>query len=243
MGVGAPRPLHLRTAGTRPGLPGGWLASHPMELWTPRLFFSQHSQIWSKYNITWVVQRKITSRKEFLISHENLQRWGPYLNTPRLLPRFSALFWRAKFQWFTLFHVFHVLTRAHITDFSWHFLCKSKNLAGPQWAFYCSTLYSLSLLQYALHCVVFKAVFQNSSDALLLPGNSCPGTKMNECPWALSFFLHLHLYLDILVLFNGSIKHRPGFNRKAISNTINRWPVWFTGRPLARRLAQQNFLL
>lgn len=46
MGVGAPRPLHLRTAGTRPGLPGGWLASHPMELGTPRLFFPpQHSQI------------------------------------------------------------------------------------------------------------------------------------------------------------------------------------------------------
>lgn len=23
---------------------------------------------------------------------------------------------------------------------------------------------------------------------------------MNECPWALSLFLHLHLYLDIFVL-------------------------------------------
>lgn len=62
--------------------------------------------------------------------------------------------------------------------------------------------YSLSLLQYALHSVVFKAVFRNSSDASLLPGNSCPGTEMNECPWALSLFLHLHLYLDIFVLFN-----------------------------------------
>lgn len=38
MGVGGPRPLHLRTAGTRPGPLGGWLASHPMELWIPRLF-------------------------------------------------------------------------------------------------------------------------------------------------------------------------------------------------------------
>lgn len=64
--------------------------------------------------------------------------------------------------------------------------------------------YSLSLLQYALHSVVLKAVFRNSSDASLLPGNSCPGTEMNECPWALSLFLHLHLYLDIFVLFNVS---------------------------------------
>lgn len=83
---------------------------------------------------------------------------------------------------------------------------------------------SLSVLQYALHCVVFKAVFQNSSDASL-PGNSCPETEMNECPWALSLFLHLHLYLDILVLFNGSVKHRPGFNVKAVCNTINPSPV------------------
>lgn len=140
-------------------------------------------------------------------------------------------------------NLFHVLTHAHITDFSWHSVQMHECSRISVSFLLQHTVQFITVAIYALHCVVFKAVFQNSSDASLLPGNSCPGTEMNGCPWALSLFLHLHLYLDILVLFNGSIKQKPGFNRKAVSNTINHWPVWFTGWPRARRLVQQNFPL
>lgn len=51
----------------------GWMALTRFSC-EPHGSYSQHSQKWSKYNITLVVQRKITSRKDFLISHENLHR-------------------------------------------------------------------------------------------------------------------------------------------------------------------------
>lgn len=82
----------------------------------------------------------------------------------------------------------------------------STNSCGCSWltgAFGTTVNYSIwqqqgmlcqSVLCY-LHCVVFKGTIctlRIIPMPWLLPGNSCPGTEMNRCPWALfSFFISI----------------------------------------------------
>lgn len=103
----------------------GWMARTRYSC-EPHGSYSQHSKIWSKYNITLVVQRKITSRKDFLIfTWKVTQMRGPTYILPVYFhvswPCFGMLL-NSKISLIYSYKLrqnsFYVLTHAHITDLS-----------------------------------------------------------------------------------------------------------------------------